>query len=146
MRLRCLHGYFIFEAQQLGQVSDFMSYTGFPLVSKGNHYTFEALEDAPEYSLAGLDLLGIPALETFEGKPWEVFEANGFVYNFLIDQVVPIESVTRVVSIEQAGNRYISNGLILPGSVTRNGDRVKGYEGWFSRDRLTWLYSEVDFV
>lgn len=146
MRLKVLHGYFIFEETKVGQISDFMSYSGFPLVFRDTYYTFDFIKDAPDYSLPGLAMLGIPAVKTFEGTPWAVFEANGFVYDFQKNLVVPITSITQVVKIEQAGELLVAPGLILPGSLTTKGKRVTGYDAWFSRDRLSWLYSAVDYV
>ena len=147
MRVKCRHGFFIFEETRVGQVSDFMSLTGLKLVPWRDEYTFETLADAPEYSLTGKDLLGIPAVATFEGQPWEVFEANGFVYDFVQDLVVPIASIIQTTRVQRAGNRFISPGLILPGSLTDEG-RVKDYAAWFSRDRspLSWIFTEVGYV
>jgi len=146
MRLNCLHGFFIFQETKVGQVSDFMSLTGLSLVPWRDAYTFEALVDAPNFSLAGKTMLEHPATKTFAGEPWEVFEANEVVYNFDTGLVVPIASITQRVVIQLAGNRFISNGLILPGSLTDDGDRVKDYSAWFSRDTLRWLYSGVSYV
>ena len=146
MRVRCLHGYFIFNEMRQGQISDFMNLTGLSLVSKDNYYTFEGLEDAPEYSLVGKTLLNLPAIALFEGKPWEVFEANEMVFDFTTGLLVPITSIARIVEIKQAGNMFVSNGLIQPGSLTADGKRVKDYAAWFSRDRLTWHYSEIAYV
>lgn len=147
MRVKCLHGYFLFEETKVGQVSDFMSRTGLSLVPVGTRYTFEALVDAPKYSLAGKALLGgFTAIETFEGEPWEVFEANGVIFDFGTDTVKPITAITQRTSVKLAGNRFVSPGLILPGTLTEEGKRVRDYAAWFSRDRLTWLYSEVGYV
>lgn len=146
MRVKCIHGFFIFQETKVGQVSDFMSLTGLELVPWRDAYTFAYLEEAPDFSLAGLELLGVPAIKTFEGEPWEVFEANGFVYDFSLGVIVPIATIVEPISISLAGNRYVSNGLILPGSITDEGEKVKGYSGWFSRDTLRWLYSEVEYV
>ena len=146
MRVRCLHGYFIFNEMRQGQISDFMNLTGLSLVSKDNYYTFEGLEDAPEYSLVGKTLLNLPAIALFEGKPWEVFEANEMVFDFTTGLLVPITSIVRIIEIKQAGNMFVTNGLIQPGSLTADGKRVKDYAAWFSRDRLTWHYSEVAYV
>lgn len=129
-----------------GQVSDFMRLTGLSLVRFRDSYTFEAIAEAPDYSIAGKQILGNVALETFEGEPWEVFEANGLIYNFNTGLVVPIQSIVQQVSIRLAGNRYVSDGFILPGSLTAEGDRVTDYLAWFSRDTLRWTYSEVDYV
>ncbi len=146
MKVKCLHGFFIFEETKVGQVADFMALSGLTLVPWRDVYTFEDLEEAPDYSLAGKALLGLNATKTFEGEPWEVFEANEFVYNFNTGLIVPIQSVTQITSIQLAGNRFVSNGLILPGSLTEEGDRVRDYSAWFSRDTLRWLYSEVTYV
>lgn len=147
MRVRCLHGYFIFEETRVGQVSDFMSYTGLSLVPKGPYYTFESLENAPNYSLAGKELLlGVNAIETFEGPPWEVFEANGMIYDFTTDTLKPILSVAINTQLQASGNRYISPGFLLPGSVIAGGQRIKNFDGYWSRESFRWLYSEVTFV
>lgn len=141
-----MHGFFIFSETTVGQISDFMSLTQIELVPFGKAFTFKALEAAPSFSLAGGDLLGTPATKTFEGEPWEVFEANGVVYDFTKGLMVPITSVVNTVKIELAGNRYLSAGLILPGSLTDEGDRVRDYSAWYLPSRGRWLYSEVGYV
>lgn len=146
MRVKCLHGFFIFQETKVGQVSDFMSLTGLSLVPWRDAYTFEDLEDAPDFSLKGKTMLGVSANENFEGEPWEIFEANELVYDFSKGLIVPISSITQTTTIQAAGNRFISPGLILPGSLTDEGDRVRDYSAWFSRDTLRWLYSEVGYV
>lgn len=146
LKLKCLHGFFIFQETNIGQMSDFMSLTGLTVVPFGKDFTFEFLADAPDYSLAGKTMLGIPAIKTFAGKPWEIFEANGFIYDFDKGLVRPIELTTDVVSIEAAGNRFVSPGLIMPGSLTADGNRVKDYSAWYYSSRQRWLYSEVSYV
>lgn len=146
MKLDCIHGYFIFNETKSGQISDFMSLTGLSLVKKDTYYTFEFLQNAKNYSLVGLPYLGVPATATFEGSIGEVFEENGFVYDFTLGLVRPILSIVQKTKISLAGNRYVSNGLILPGSITDGGDRVKGYSAWYSRERQTWNYTVVEYV
>ena len=146
MKARCLHGFFIFEEVKSGQVSDFVSYSGLSIVPRGPYFTFEALQMAPSYSIEGKPYLGIPATKTFEGEPWEVMEANGLVFDFLTNTLRPLLSVTQLVSIKTVGHRFVSNGLILPGSLTDEGKRVKDYAAHYSKESLRWLYSEVTFV
>jgi hypothetical protein len=146
LRIKCLHGFFIFQEFKVGQVSDFISRFGLSIVPWRDAYTFEDLLTAPSYSLKNKALLGVTATKNFQGEPWEVLEANGLVYDFNQGLVVPIESVTQTVSVNLAGNRMISSGLILPGSVTNDGERVREYSAWFSRDTLRFLYSEVGYV
>lgn len=147
MKIQCLHGYFIFTESTAGEISRFMSVTGLTLVKRDDYFTFQTLQNAPNYSLAGKALVGVAiATKTFEGKPWEVFEANQMVYDFSKDIVLPIASVITLTSIKIAGNRFVSPGLILPGSLTVEGKRVKDYTAWQSNSRASWLYSEVSYV
>ena len=146
MKARCLHGFFIFEETKAGQVSDFMSYTGLILVPRGTYFTFEFLKDAPNYSIEGESYLGFTAIKTFAGEPWEVMKANGIIYDFSTGVLKPLLSVTQLVSIKTAGHRYISNGLILPGSLTDAGMRVTDYAAHYSKETLRWLYSEVTYA
>ena len=147
MRIRCLHGYFIFEETRAGQVSDFMRYTGFELVPVDDYYTFSDLENAPTYSLAGKTLLlGTAAIKSFEGKPWEVFRENQVVYDFSLGVIMPIQSILTKTVITQAGNKFLSPGLIMPGSIMDDGNRVKDYSAWFSLQTLRYLYSDVAYV
>lgn len=146
MKLKCLHGFFLFEETQIGQLSDFVSLTGFSLAPFGRYYTFDDLADLEDYSIIGKPIGTFTALKTFAGKHWEVFEANEVVYDFSKGLILPIQSITTKAIVEQAGNRYISPGLILPGSYTVTGQRVKSYSAFFSRDTERWLYSEVEYV
>ena len=146
MKIKCLHGFFIFEEEEHGEVSKFSGLFGLSMAPWRSAFTFEALELAPDYSLQGKPLLGLPAIVTHEGEPWEVLEANGFVFNFNMGLVVPIASVLQAVEIGQAGSYLISEGLILPGSLTADGDKVKSYSGWFDRETMRFTYSEVTFV
>ena len=145
MLIKCLHGFFLITETKVGQLSDFQSRFDLKLVRYGEHYTFEELADAPTYSIKGADFLGRVATKTFEGRPWEVFEENGFVFDFNRGLVVPLASVTQTTTIDLAGNRFVSPGLILPGSLTDDGDRVTDYSAWYSRDTLRFLYSEVGY-
>lgn len=150
MKIKCLHGYFIFEETKVAQISDFMRYTDLEIIPVQNHFTFADLELAPEFSIKGkpieIGTAPLPAKVDFAGEPWEVMEANGMVYNFVTQLLQPIQSVTNIVSIDDGGNRFISPGLILPGSLTAEGKRVKDYAAWFSRDTQRFLYTAVAYV
>ena len=147
MRVRCLHGYFIFDETSVSQISDFMSLTGLKLIPKDNYFTFEALADAPLYTLQGKDFLGFKANITYEGTPWDVFKANEVIYDFTDQKIKSINQVSLRAPLIDAGSRYQSNGLILPGSTT-DGGKVRDYLAWYSRNRGlgNWLYSEVTYV
>lgn len=145
MRIRCLHGYFIFDELKAGQISQFMSLFGFAISAVDNYYTFDFLKAAPEYSITAKPYLGVPAVATFEGSPWEIMRANGLVYDFDLDLVKPILAVTTLFQIETAANYFVSDGLILPGSVTADGSRVRDYSAWLSFDSMKFKYSEVSY-
>lgn len=145
MRIKCLHGFFIFEEQACGQLSRFISMTGLAIVPYGKQYTFETLSNAKKYSIAGNEYLGAIATKTFEGEPWEVMRENKFVYDFNKDQLIDIETVSQNFTMKQSNNYLISNGLILPGSLMEGGQRVKEYSAWYLFDSAKFRYSEVLF-
>ncbi len=144
MRINCLHGYFIFEEQRSGEVSDFISMFGLDIVRKENHFIFGDLEDAPDFSIAGKKYIDTVAIKNYEGNPWEIFEQNKLIYNYDKGLVVPISTVTNFVTLNNAGNFFVSDGLIMPGSITDDG-RVTDYAAWFTTDTMKFKYSAVDY-
>lgn len=147
MRVKCIHGFFIFTEFRVGQMSDFMSLTKLSLGAKDDYFTFTDLVNAPNYSLVGKAFNGFTALATFEGKPWDVFEQNGIVYDINTGTLKLIASILTTVKINRAGNKFTSPGLIQPGAYDQsNGFQVKDYTAYFSRETLQWLYSEVTYV
>lgn len=145
MKVKCLHGYFIFEETSVGQVSDFVSLFGIPVLPLNGYFTFAGLIDTPDHSIKGTAFLNAVATKNFAGKPWEIFEANGLVYDFNTGLIKPIASIVQTSVLSVAGNKYISPGLILPGTIVTQG-KISGYSGFFSRLTQAWQYSEVTFV
>ncbi len=148
MKLECIHGYFIFSETKAGQMSDFMARFGFEIErsSRGDHFTFADLVDAPDYSLPGGLFLGAPTTEAFEGSPWEVMRENGLVYDFSRGLVVPVLTINQQTPLKAAGNFFVTTGMILPGSVTDGGERVTDYSALFLESRLGFKYSEVGYL
>jgi hypothetical protein len=133
------------DEDKAGQISDFMSLFGFDLALKDHYYTFSDLIDAPNYSIAGGAFLGAPTTVTFSGQPWEVMRENELVYDFSRGLVVPIQSILKTFQIKSAANYFLSSGLILPGSVTDDGSRVKDYAAFFLFEKMKFKYSEVGY-
>ncbi len=141
-----MHGYFEFEEQRAGEVSDFSSLFGLEMARREDHFTFAALQYFPDYTLAGKVFsatLATIATQTFAGYPRDVLWFNSMVYNFNTGMIVPIASIVNTVSLDIAGNYFLSPGLILPGSLTAEGTRVTDYSAWFSTDTMKFKYSEV---
>jgi hypothetical protein len=145
LKIRCLHGFFIFEESTAGEISRFMSLFNLNIQAEKNYFTFESLLDAPTYSIAGGTYLGADAIKTFEGSPWEVMRENNLVYDFTKDEVVPLTTITQRVQIQRAANYFLSSGLILPGSLNDGGSRVKDYAAWYLFDSAKFKYSEVSY-
>lgn len=145
MRVNCIHGYFIFEESVAGQISHFCSFFGLEIERSGEHFTFSDLVDAPDYSLPGGTFLGCPTTKSFEGRPWEVMRENRLVYDFTRGLVVPISLIAKTVQISAAGNFSVTSGMILPGSLTEEGQRVTDYAAVFLRDRENFKYSEISY-
>jgi hypothetical protein len=145
MRVDCLHGYYKFSETQAGQLAQFANLFGLDLERSGDHFTFSDLVDAPSYSLAGGTFLGCPTLFTMEGPPWEVMRKNKLVYDFQKGLVVPILAIITIAAVNQSGFSFVSNGMILGGSVTEDGSRVTDYAAFYLQDRANFKYSEVEF-
>ncbi len=145
MRVRCLHGYFFFEEDTVGEIARFCGIYDLTLVPKDWYYTFEDLEEAPDYSIKATAYISPLALctETFAGTPWDVMRKNKLVYDFTAGKVKKIETVTTILRLEEAQNYFYADGLLLPGSINKNGQRVTDFTGQFRADALKFKYTEV---
>ncbi len=142
MKIRCIHGYFIFEEESAGEVSEFMSLFGVELVAVKNYFTFKTLAPAEDYSIIGGTYLGVPATKTFEGKPWDLMRENKLTYHFNSDLVRPIETITDTTDIMETGSYFIARGLIIPGAFFK-GVRIKSYSGFYVFDKQKFKYTEI---
>lgn len=132
MRVLCRHGHFAFYQAYSGEVAEFTNYFGLTLERDGEFYTFPLLAGAPDYSLAGKAYLGLAAVKTFEGIPWEVLKENGFVYNIATGKIVPKLSIIAQTSPVLSGYYFISDSkLIQPGSRDKLGNQILSYDAEF---------------
>lgn len=146
MKINCRHGFFTFEEERCGELSDFVSLYDLPIVRDGSIFTFEDLAEFPLYSIKGGQLMNLTATATIEGMPWEILKANKFVYDFNKGLLVNLESVTALANLTESGRYYASPGLIMPGALTDEGLRVTDYAAWFSKAPILFRYSEVTSV
>lgn len=147
MRIDCEHGYFTFEEHRGGEISEFMShFESLPIVRRGSIFTFEFLEDAPDYAIEGNPYLGVTATVSLSGTPGEIMRANGLVYDFITGTVKTIESITQSIELNQSSNYWVLPGLIKPGSVRDDGMRVTDYSAFYLFDSAKFKYSEVIFA
>ncbi len=146
MKIKCQHGFFTFEPEAYAEVVEFSNLIGMDIVPYGDKYTFDGLQLAPDFSVKDALKFGYPNTITFEGEPWEVFERNAVVFDFLTGTVVPIASVTKIVKLELAANNFFFNGLIPAGAKTPDGQVIKNYSAWFFFSSNRFIYSEVGYV
>lgn len=146
MRILCRFGFFSLEETSPGQASDFSTLFELPIASdRENRITFQPLVDAPTYCVKGQPYLGTSAKLTFAGHPWEIFDANEFVFSLESGLVVPRAEIGIEIEVFKVGNRFTANGLIQPGSRASFGT-ILSYTAWYSRARGTWLYSGLGYV
>jgi hypothetical protein len=143
IKINCRHGFFRFIESTPGECAEFSAIFGFELARFEDSFTFEGLALAKDYSILGGQYLGNVATATYAGDPGEVMRANELVYDFRYSEVTPIASITQPVEISQSGFYYVSNGLILPGSIRADGTRVTDYSAWYLFDKKVFRYSEV---
>jgi hypothetical protein len=145
MKIKCLDGFFIMDELEPGSISRFQSRFGLELVPFREKFTFKQLEDAPDYAIKGQAYIGATATKTFSGEPWEIFKANSLIFDFTDGVVKQKTAVSALFKIEQAGNYWISQGLILPGSMTTDGKKIISYSCHFFFDSMRFRYSEVTY-
>ncbi len=127
MNIICKHGYFIVREDKFGEVARFNSIYNQDLGLKDDYYTFDFLREAESYSLLAIPYLGVPAIALYEGKPWEIMEANGFIYDFTAKIVKPIATVLNQTDPIRLREGYMLSGLVLPGSWTTEDKQITGY-------------------
>lgn len=128
-----------------GQIATFCQTYGFDIELQDQYYTFSTLLDAPTYSVAGDTYLGAPCIKTFEGPPWEVMRQNKLVYNFVLDQVVPILSVKQTAHIYQTDMYFLSDGMLMAGTLTDAGKVITDYAAHYIFNVAKFKYSEIDY-
>jgi len=146
MQVVCLHGYFQFREERLGEVAKFNTLYEQDLVSRGDYFTFELLATAKNYSLLAGLYSGVVASKTYAGEPWEVMEQNQLVYDFNLKTLLPLVSVTNKIDPLPLYNGFTARGLILPGSINKTWMRVKSYKVRFNLDDLIFNYSELTYA
>jgi|SRR5665213_1249903 len=143
LKIQCVSGFFIIRDEATWEIPRFISMVGLQLVSFRDFWTFPFLVTAEDYSLKGKQYLGVTATKTFEGEPWDIMAENGLVYDFGAGLVKPISTITQHLYIKDAGQFYVSNGLLVPGSLRDDGKRVTDYSARFLWDSNSFRYSEV---
>lgn len=128
MKVICQSGFLKFYPKTSSEISDFNTYFSKELVRNGDHWTFPALAAFPDYSIKGTALAELIAIETIEGEPWEVMQANRLVYDLDLDAIVPKETIVSEVSLPQTGSFYTADvPLIQPGAFVAFGSQVMSY-------------------
>jgi hypothetical protein len=146
MRVVCRHGHYAFYPRKTSDIRQFANAFDIELEREEDYFTFKALKGAKEYSLATLPYLELPAIETFQGKPWDVMEANGFVYSIDLDKLVPKTSIVGVVEITQKNFFYVCNvPLLQAGARSMTGERIVSFSGEFMEDLFYLRLLEFDY-
>lgn len=147
MRIDCLHGYFKFSEIKAGELSKFRAQFDLDLeLHKDGYFTFPFLIEAPKYAIEGSTYLGAQVTKTFEGEPWDILRENSLVYDFVNDELALATTISTNVQFVESGFYFVSSGLIRPGSLTKNGNRIVNYSGFFLREFSKFKYSAVGYV
>lgn len=137
MRVLCRHGHFAFYPRNPSDIYRYADSFDVELVRESDYFTFSDLAGAKRYSLVGSPYLNLPALETFEGEPWDVMRENGFVFNVQTGLLVPKASIVGIADITQKGYFYVCNTpLLQPGARTILGRQILSYSGEFNEDKF----------
>ena len=147
MRIECRHGFYIFEEDEAGEISRFASKFELSIVKREDGiFTFEDLEPAKDYAIEGVDYLGATPTETYSGKPWEIMRANDLVYDFTRGELRLIQAITTPLVLPKAANYFITDGLLLAGSIASSGARLSDFCGFYLWSSAKFRYTEVKYV
>lgn len=146
MRVLCRHGHFAFYPRRATDIALFANMFNYELEPEEDYYTFSGLAGADTYSLLGKIYLNLPAIATYEGRPWEVMRENNFVYHLATGLIVPKLGVVGVIDINQVDLYFMSDAaLIQPGLRTLLGQQVLSYSGEIFLDKLQMRISEFAY-
>lgn len=146
MRVLCRHGHLAFFPKRPSEAARICQYYGIELVRSDEFYTFPLLAEAKSFSLAGLDYLGIPAIKTYAGYPWEVMRENGFVYDVNKEALVPKASIVSIGGPELSGFCYVWDSAILqPGVRNALGNQILSYDGELNVENFHLKVSEFSY-
>jgi hypothetical protein len=146
MKIICLHGYYKFYEESVGEIAKYNGTYGKDLTAHEDFFTFPNLIDIPEYSIKGKAFSNTIATANFYGKLWELFEANGFAYDFVNELIANINTLGQYFKKYQSTYGFwFSTGLILPGSFSDDGIIIKGYHCTFDFSSLLYKYTEFKF-
>lgn len=147
MKIICRHGHIAFYPSSKTELVNFKRLFKLLLVAERDYFTFETLVGAPNWSQTGRPyggIVGTPAVVTFAGDhPWEVMEANGFVFSLTTRLLVPYTTIVETISLKQTQDCLISSRIIpQPGSVMNGGNVLLGYHGEIDLSlQQTYLYA-----
>lgn len=133
MRVTCRHGHYAFFPRDSSEIGAFSNLFAEELARVEDYYTFSFLKDAEKYSLEAKPYLGLPALVTFEGNPWDVMRENGFVYSVGLKLLVPKETITSTVGVSRVGYySIVDRPLIQAGARNASGQQILSFDGEFT--------------
>ena len=146
MRILCRHGHFAFYPKKASDIARFSNYFSVSLKREQDYYTFAGLYQAPKYSLLGKIYLNLPAIETYEGNPWEVMKENNFVYHLGLGVLVPKLSIVGMAELPLVGFHFLGGGaLVQPGVRSLTGQQILSYSGEFIEEGYSLRITEFSY-
>jgi hypothetical protein len=146
MKVLCRHGHFALYPRRASDVARYCQFFSVELVRVSGFYTFPGLAAAESFSLAGRKYLGLAATATFDGHPWDVMRANGFVYSIRSKKLVALSSVSLSIELPRSTHYYVAPPLVEPGSRDRSKKRILSYDGEYTQGEFTRLYvREIEY-
>jgi hypothetical protein len=132
MRVLCRSGHFAFYPRKTSDIARFSNYFDITLEREEDYFTFPLLRDAPKYSISGKPFMGVPAIKTYAGNPWDIMKANSIVYHLGTKLVVPKLSILGIIDLKQVGYYFLAeSALVQPGMRLRTGQQILSYTGEF---------------
>jgi hypothetical protein len=145
MKILCRHGHYAFFPDFSTEIAEFSRHFRTELVRQEDFFTFPLLKNLAGYALKGKIFSGeLVANTNFSGNPWEIMDANSFVYSLTLKRLVPKTTVTVKTLLLNAGGYLLSpTPFVQAGSFAVNDQRIVDYFGFLSDDYKQLRISEV---
>lgn len=122
MRVKCLHGFYIFTPETVTDRAFFGAETGHKLVKSVYGWTFTGLAALLTFALKGQPYGGQTATVNYCGYPWDIMQANGWVYDIQKGALLRLSEISATFTpSKQATGEGVVFGLPQAGAKGADG-------------------------
>lgn len=129
MIVDCIHGFYKFVPENLGDIAIWQDYNEKELVSAGEYYTFKSLAEMPNYSFIGGTYAGNPLIVNYSGEQSEVLRQNNLIYDY--DKDTFMSKYLMFAQLNYDDDLYPNTPILPQAGTIRGLQRMVGFSGFW---------------